>query len=56
MARCRLGAGEGEGDATVGGVGGVCYKGGSSGSRGSQNSSSETTANVTKHRKSLNFD
>jgi hypothetical protein len=55
MARCRIGEGEGEGDGTIGGVGGVRAPGGSSRARGSQNSSSGTTANATRHRNSMQY-
>jgi hypothetical protein len=55
MARCRIGAGGGEGDGTTGGVGGVRAPGGSSRARVSQNSSLGTTANATQHRKSMQY-
>ncbi len=55
MARCRVGAGAGDGHSTTGGVGGVRAPEGSSRERGLQNSSSGTTANATRHRKSMQY-
>jgi hypothetical protein len=55
MARCRIGAGEGEGDCTISGVRGVRAPGGSSRARASQNSSFGTTVNATQHRNSMQY-